>query len=418
MKWLRGYIVCCVGSGRWERFMNLCRHHNIRLWDIEIEHTKVTFCMFAEDYRVLKDFVQKTNVVPHICKKQGFPFVVESAKRNWTFTFGLVLFFAVLKILSLFVWQINYYGQQEYTKETIGKVVTAMGVYPGMLRKNLNCDSIERNLRECYENMSWVSAEEKGCVLNIKIKEGTAEKHKDAMEETPQHLTAPCDGVVETIVTKEGTPKVKKGDSVKKGDVLISGIVEIKDDSGTTIRYNGVCADGEVSLTVEETYEDSINIRYMDKNKTGKEIRVYTISWNGSRFSIKNPLKWFDNSVNYDIMNNICIDKAFAPFDSQLKVMERTYIPYETCPAEYTKKQAEEILKKRFLSQIMEYEEQGVQIGKQSLEIKKEAAAYKAEGRIQMSVTRMEQNKITEEELRLPEDNRKEDDDGTGAVDS
>ena len=121
MKWLRGYLLCCVESGHWERFMNLCRHHRIRLWDVEIHKNHVSFRMFSEDYKTLHMFVGKTHVAPHIVEKRGLPFVCERALRNWTFTFGLVLFFVVLRVLSLFVWQINYYGQREYTKETISK---------------------------------------------------------------------------------------------------------------------------------------------------------------------------------------------------------------------------------------------------------------------------------------------------------
>ncbi len=370
--------------------------------------------MFARDYRLLRKFVVKTDVVPHICEKKGLPFLCERAIRDWTFTLGLVLFFVVLRVLSLFVWQINYYGQREYTKEMIRKEVTAMGVYTGMLRKNLDCDSIERNLRECYENMSWVSAEEKGCVLNIKMKEGTAEKKKEEREITPCHLVAPCKGIVQSIVTKEGTAQVKKGMKVKKGDILISGIVEIKDDSEAVVRKKGVHAEGEITILTERKYEDSINIRYIAKNKTGKEVSVFTVQCNGYRFSLKNPLKWFDNSTNYDIITNICVDRKFIPLDMSLFVSERRYIAYEPCEAEYTEEEARQLLQNRLSSKLMDYEEKGYKIIDHAFDVSKEQTAYKARGKIVMSVSNMEQKDVAEEELLLNQSG-KEDDDGTGA---
>ena len=417
MKWLRGYISCYVKAGHWERFMNLCRHHGIKLWNIEIHEGTVSFCMFSRDFRQLNAFVGKTRVAPHIIQRKGLPFIVENAMRNWTFTFGLVLFFAVLKFLSLFVWQINYYGQQEYTKESISKDVTELGVYTGMFRKNLNCDNLERSLRECYENMSWVSAEEKGCVLNIKIKEGNAEKKKEEQEIVPCHLISPCDGKIQSIITKEGTAKARKGDDVKKGDILISGIVEIKDDSGETVRLNGVQADGEITILTEEKTEDSINIQYMDKNKTGKNINVYTVEINGKRFSIKNPLKWFDNSANYVIINNICADRKFIPWDTSLKITRRTFMGYEKVKKEYSEKEAAEILKKRFSSKLMEYGENGFEVVNQSLDIKKDKKMYKAYGTIRLSVSEMDRTEIKSEELLL-ENKGKEDADGTGGENS
>lgn len=416
MRWLRGYITCRVASGKWERFMNLCRHHGIKLWNVTMDKRNVTFCMYSGDYRILMKFVKKTNVVPHVCERRGFPFLFHRALRDWTFTLGLVLFFVVLRVLSMFVWQINYYGQQEYTKEMLSKEVMSMGVYKGMFRGDLNCDSIERSLRERYENMSWVSAEEKGCVLNIKIKEGTAEKKKEETDTQPCHLVAPCKGVVRSIVTKEGTAQVKRGMKVKKGDILISGIVEIRDDSDAVIRKKGVHAEGEVVLTTGKNYEDSINKSYTAKNKTGKDIRVFTFQCNDIRFSIKNPLKWFDNSANYDIMNDICVDEQFIPLHTDLKVTERRYISYEQVPAEYSEAEAEKLLQNRLAAKMAGYEEKGYKILDHTFAVSREQSSFQARGNISMEISRMKQKAVKEEELMLEQNGKeKEDDDGTGA---
>lgn len=388
--------------------MNLCRHHGIKLWDIKVDKRNETFCMYSGDYRILMKFVKKTNVVPHVCKRRGLPFLFNRAVRDWTFTLGLVLFFAVLRVLSMFVWQINYYGQQEYTKETLGREVMSMGVYTGMLRSNLNCDSIERSLRERYENMSWVSAEEKGCVLNIKIKEGTAEKKKEEADTQPCHLVAPCKGVVRSIVTREGTAQVKRGMKVKKGDILISGIVEIRDDSDTVIRKNGVHAEGDVVLTTEKKYDDSINISYTAKNKTGEDIRVFTVQCNDIRFSIKNPLKWFDNSANYDIMNDICVDEQFIPLHTGLKVTERRYISYQQVPAEYSEAEAEKLLRNRLESKIAGYEEKGYKILDHTFAVSREPSSFQARGNISMEISTMGQKAVKEKELTLGKNGKEE----------
>ena len=34
MPWILGYIQCQVTAGHLERFMNLCRHHEIELWKV------------------------------------------------------------------------------------------------------------------------------------------------------------------------------------------------------------------------------------------------------------------------------------------------------------------------------------------------------------------------------------------------
>lgn len=399
MKWMRGYLQCCVDSGDWERFMNLCRHHHIRLWNVKTQPPHIDFQMQSGDYEELCAFVGKTHIIPHIVKKRGLPFVWAQAMKNWTFTIGIVWFFLVLRILSLFVWQIHYEGQEEYTKETIRKEVSAMGVYVGMLRKNLNCDSIERSLRETFENISWVSAEEKGCVLNIKIKEGNSEEEMDNGEEKKQHLTAPCDGTVQSIVTAAGTPQVKKGAAVKKGDLLISGLVEITGDDDTIVKKNVVRAEGTVSLLTQISYEDCINRNYVEKNKTGKVINVYTFYWNDKCFSVKNPLKWFDNSDSYDIINYVCLKKNIIPMDITLQIKKSRYICYEKKTKEYTKQEAENLLQSRFESKKEEYEENGYQIQEENLEITAKQDKYYASGTLTALVSKMDRVDITETEL-------------------
>lgn len=393
--------------------MNLCRHHGICLWNVKICERQVVFSMFAKDYRRIHPFVSKTHIVPAIKTKRGLPFVIWYAGKNWTFTFGMALFFVVLHVLSMFVWQINYMGQEEYTKETIHKDVEKMGVYVGMLRKDLYCDKIERELREKYENMSWVSAEEKGCVLNIKIKEGKVQKEKETKEDVPTHIIAPCDGVVESIVTRVGTAKVVKGTTVKKGDILISGIVEIKGDGGEVVRYQGVCAEGQISILAKKDFEASIKIQHTAKNKTGNDICVYTVEINDSRFSIKNPLKWFDNSSGYDIISSVCIDKKFILWNFHIKLIESKYINYKKTKACYTEKEAGQKLTSQFQSLLERYREEGARIVHQSLDIKKETAAYSARGSIQLSIMKMDTKEVLQEELVLQEEG-KEDEDGAG----
>ncbi len=417
MKWIKGYIGCYVEGGSWERFMNLCRHHHIPLWEIGKSERRITFEMSAGDYKRLRPFVKKTHVVPHIREKKGVPFILEQAVRDWTFTVGLLFFFFVLRILSQYVWQINYTGQQEYTKETVSKEVTQMGVYVGMPRKRLNCDQIERNLRERYDNMSWVSAEEKGCVLNIKIKEGNVKEEEKQEETAASHLIAPCRGTVQSIVTRQGVAKVRRGDKVKKGQILISGVVDILDDSGAVVRRNGVCAAGEVTLLAEKKFHKSIKKTHTEKNKTGKNIEVYTFQWNDSRISLKNPLKWFDNSSNYDIIENICVDEAFHPWNLNIQIRKKNYIAYEPRQAKYGKKQAEEALKRKFLSWKENLKERGCQIVDSSLRVDEAQDSYEAVGAAGVYVTEMKQNLISPEELQLLEEG-KEQENGTGRNDS
>lgn len=325
-RWWHGYVECRCTDGSGERFMNMCRYHGVELWDVR-RPGGCDLCVFADDYKKLVPFARKTKVIPHIQKKKGRPFLIGKMIRDWTFYSGFLFFLGLLYVLSQFVWEICYIGQRSYSSQTLQKTVEAMDVYPGMKRSRLDCDAIEKEIREKYPDISWVSAEEKGSVLQISIKEGEKET-EDVQTEKAYHITAKESGAVESIVASRGTAVVKKGDRVKKGQILIEGLVPVTDDSGEVVEKLPVAARGEVRMSVEKIYKKSLeNIKNV-KQYTGKRIAVYTVEAGNYSFSLKKPWKRLDNSKRYDIINSICINRTLHPFSSHFCIRKTEYIEY------------------------------------------------------------------------------------------
>lgn len=78
------------------------------------------------------------------------------------------------------------------------------------------------------------------------------------------------DGIVESVVTRQGTPLIKSGEEVKKGQELISGIVNITDDSQEVVRYEYVQADADVYVRYTIDYYDTFPLT-IEKKFTGKK---------------------------------------------------------------------------------------------------------------------------------------------------
>ena len=78
-----------------------------------------------------------------------------------------------------------------------------MQIHRGMKRSRLVCDDIEKNIREIYPDISWVSAEEKGSLLVISIREAEKKIEREKGGR-PCHLVADYDGVVKKISVNRG----------------------------------------------------------------------------------------------------------------------------------------------------------------------------------------------------------------------
>ncbi len=321
--------------------MNMCRHHRINLWKIRREE-EVIFSLSVRDFRQIQPMVRKTGICPHIQEKRGLPFFLWRLRTNWTFYSGFVLFLVLLSILSSFVWEIRFQGQCTYTKETLLKTVNSLQVYRGMKRNRLFCDDIEKSLREIYPDISWVSAEEKGSLLVISIKE--AEKRIEREKGgRPCHLVANHDGVVKKISVNRGIAAVKPGQKVKKGQILISGILPITGDDDTVVEKVPVVAKGDVELYVEQEIAEDIPVRIREKSYTGRKLIKYEYQLGEESICVKNPIKRFNKSCKYDIITTVFSEKKLQPFDLPFQKRTYEYREYQWKMKKRTKKEIKQI---------------------------------------------------------------------------
>ena len=79
----------------------------------------------------------------------------------------------------------------------------------------------------------------------------TAQKQELSKFENGADLVASCSGTVVSILTRSGIPTVRPGDSVSRGDLLISGRIPVKNDDETVREYLSVVADGDVILETD-----------------------------------------------------------------------------------------------------------------------------------------------------------------------
>ena len=111
---------------------------------------------------------------------------------------------------------------------------------------------------------------ERACVLRSG-RELPGEKAEP--EEKSCSLFSTLDGVIDSMVTRQGTPLVRAGDEIKKGQELVSGIVDITDDSQEVIRYAYVQADADIYIRHTIAYYDTFPLDmekkvWSDKKKT------------------------------------------------------------------------------------------------------------------------------------------------------
>ena len=115
-------------------------------------------------------------------------------------------------------------------------------------------------------------------------------------------IVASHDGIVRSIITRKGTPMVTEDTIVKKGDILVSGLLEIKGDNEEIVERKTGVADADIMIETEYTYKDSFPMEYEQMNYTGETKLAYGFSAFGYAFFVENPLKTIAKFEKYDII--------------------------------------------------------------------------------------------------------------------
>lgn len=362
--WFKGYTVLEIESLCAERFFNLCANRGIQVHKLYPDKEKCIFATSIDDYYKLKPIVKKTK--PHIKlkEKSGFPFLLANVLKQRFFIAGMLLFAAVIMVLGRFVWNIRIDGNYMNSNDTLYRYLRENGVTYGTRISTIDCEELEAQIRRDFDNIIWVSAAIHGTSLDVDVRENQDEEAvlnngSGSQAAAASDMVALYDGVIYSIVARNGTPMVKKADAVKKGDVLISGRVITLDESYQPIKEENVYADGEVRMLVELEYNEFLDREYIKKEYTGHSYKSVRLRL----FNISLPFAMYHESYVYqdDVTDstNLCVYQDFyLPFGADVT----RHMEYTLEDAFYTDEEMEKILEEKFAYYLQKIEEKGIQI--------------------------------------------------------
>lgn len=381
LRFMIGYARVEVYGFAPERFINLIIKNEIVIWDIE--STDKGYIFYTGRYNLLKmkPYLQKTNMKLKLLEKYGMPYFIKNNKKRVVFIAGFGMFLTGIYILSLFVWEVRIVGEDKLIKENVLEYMEEEYVPLGTLKTKVNCDDIEKKLRVRYPDISWISCELKGTGLTVYLEEGKAAKIKTDGYESGD-VIASKDAIITKMITREGTPVVKVKDTVKKGDILISGTIYIYDDNNEVLETSYICADGDVYGTTTYEYEDYIDLQYYDKSYTGVSKKYITFYIGNYCLTPYIPEKPKENHDTYtEIHKAKILDNFYLPFG--YKTTEwNVYIPERKS---YTKDTAKKLLTERLDKKIASFKQKGVEIIENDVKIEQDGERMIAKGTLTLN---------------------------------
>ena len=368
-----------TGLGR-ERFFNIAARRELFVTGIGTDRDgHVLFWTTGEDYKKMKPAARKAGVRLFLRKKYGLPFFLFRNRKRKPLAAGFICFFLLLYGLSFFIWDISFEGNLRFTDQMLLHYMETLPVACGMRKSAVSCEELEESLRNQFAEITWVSAEIKGTRLTVRIKENEAMLSPVEPDRTPCDLTAEKDGVIERCVVRNGLLKVRAGDPVAAGDLLVAGRIPIYDDSENLVSSHEIRADAEVyARTVYET-EKKLPLTYEVKSRTGRVRRGAFFSIFGRTFYFLMPAygdaswEFFMEERQLRLFEDFCL----PVYGGLVTALE--YVPYERA---YTKEEVS-AEKDRYMEEYMEkLQEKGIQILANDGKIEKGESGWKIQGTV------------------------------------
>jgi similar to stage IV sporulation protein len=168
---------------------------------------------------------------------------------------GILIFVFLITYLSSFLWAIDVTGNSRLTEQEIKTILRDCGVYEGVKLKDINNDLVRIKAMSRSKDIAWISVNVRGIRAEVVVAESQRAPEKEE-EAQCANIVAGYDGLITGIVIERGTQMVKVGETVKKGDLLVSGIIEERDGDVTFVNASAkVYAQTERAITVEQPYK-------------------------------------------------------------------------------------------------------------------------------------------------------------------
>lgn len=314
-RYLLGFINLLI-IGPYENFLNLISKRGLTMWNIKKTKQGLILSIPRSQLSLASQAATKSAVKLEIASQKGVPFLWQYYKKKIGVLAGIVIFFLVLHIMSLYVWVVRIEGNSTIPSENLTTIVSELGLRPGTLKKSIAVPYIEHNTILQQPEISWMSVNLQGSIASVCVKE------KDTPPEIiPEkevcNIKAKCDGQIIMIQVFKGEAEVKNGDAVSKGELLVSGTY---DDDTEEVRMQH--AQAKVIANTKHEFNYDIEMFQQVPHYTGKHLTRKKISLFGLDIPLT-PVSPPSNAETYDCISK---DKKIEIFGVLLPISIHTDI--------------------------------------------------------------------------------------------
>ena len=319
LAWLFGAVQVTVTGVQPELLLNLCAKEGVLLWKTI---WRDPFCLELQvpqrQYALLCTLARRAQCETALQRRWGVPVFFRRFRRRYALLAGLLACLVLGALGSQVILTIEVSGNVNLTAEEIISRLRLCGVEVGSFGPSIPTREKENQLMLAMDELSFCALNRRGTCLEVLVREaGDSPEVKDQSQ--PTDVIATATGRVTHIEPWGGDALFQEGDMVVKGDVLISGIMDL-DAPPNVVLEQGVesfgtklaHAEGKVLAETWHSLSANLDLNAPVKAYTGEETSRHSLSIMGRR------VKFYQNSgIPYEKYDTITELKSWTPVEGK-----------------------------------------------------------------------------------------------------
>lgn len=205
--------------------LNILRERGF--YDCSVQEQKITFaCDCAKAKGISKNLDELG--VPY---DKSFTGLVCFVKRFFSRTGLLAGLIAVVILNALFsdiIWEIEIVGNKAVSDEDIMRGLMKFDIYEGSRKSEVDVKALSRDFMQSDDRLSFFHMNINGIKATVEVAEAVKKSPQAPDKKEVCNIVARCDGVIARMDVYSGGREVENGQSVVKGQLLVSSFFETR----------------------------------------------------------------------------------------------------------------------------------------------------------------------------------------------
>lgn len=358
---IRGTAAFKASGTKLYAFINSIRENGITCMEQRCHNGCFYGCVYTHDMKNITELAQDNNIELEFTEKKGVPFKLKGYRFRFGIIAGLLILFSFVFYLSNIVVSVEVCGNSGVSREQIISALSDIGIYKGRFIADINFRKCEQRLRLSIPELAWTGIRHTGSRIVVDVTEADPPPEM-VRDDIPCNVVADRDAQIISIELYSGRQMKKAGSGVKKGDIIISGVVD--DGGGHTLKKHAMGKITgryveEVSFTQSLESEGKI---YSEEEETKKYFDF---------FGFRIPL--FLKDAEYQSFDYAETSNSFMFLGKKLPLgmIHSTYTPFEYKTLSYSAEEADILLQQKLsLYEKNFYDLKGIEVEKREIDVK------------------------------------------------